>query len=112
MSTPPIRLIATLLVGSQLMPAGLPLFCDQVRRGAPADCEQQMAPEHHGPSLGTLTSSTSCTNSAFCPTHVNAVPALNVSVGIFAQLSDVVGSRIADFSPADPQAPLPPPPQA
>jgi hypothetical protein len=112
MNTSLIRLVATLVLGSQLAPMGLPLLCDQVLRGSPADCEQSMATPHHGPSLGVVSTSTSCANSAFCPTHMTAVPTLNTPVAISNQLSNVVASRIAEFSPVDPQAPLPPPPQA
>jgi len=43
-----VRLVATLLLSGQMLPVGLPLLCDQVQRGTPASCEQQMASHRSG----------------------------------------------------------------
>src|SRR6266516_2660502 len=81
-----VRLVATLLLSGQVLPVGLPLLCDQVQRATPASCERQMASHPSGPAVAATTHATPCANSAFC--------------------------AITTFAPADPQPPLPPPPQA
>jgi hypothetical protein len=112
MNTSIVRLVATLLFASQLMPVGLPILCDQVRQAAPTSCEQQMPSAHHSAALVIASAATACTNSALCPTQVTAVPTFSAPVRMSAQMSAFVDSSIADFSPTDPQSPLPPPPEA
>jgi len=53
-----------------------------------------------------------CANSGFCATSLTAVIALAGSVLVSAGASHTVGFGLATFDPADPQPPLPPPPQA
>jgi hypothetical protein len=104
-----VRLIATLLLSGQVLPVGLPLLCDQVQRGTPANCEQQMASHPFGPVVAATTHASPCANSAVCATAVIAPSgAASVSVGE----SHIVGFGVSTFAPADPQPPLPPPPQA
>src|SRR2546428_13946400 len=68
-----IRVIAMLLLSGEMLPVGLPLLCDQVQRGTPASCEQQMASHRSGPGIGAITHATPCANSAFCAPTVTAV---------------------------------------
>jgi len=107
-----VRLIATLLLGGQMLPVGLPLLCDQVQRATPADCDQQMASHTAGPIVAATTHATPCANSPFCATASSAVVALGETVPVFARESHLVVFGLPTFVPADPQPPLPPPPQA
>ncbi len=107
-----VRLVATLLLSGQMLPVGLPLLCDEVQRGTPASCEQQMAPHPSWPVVAATTHATPCANSAFCAITVPAVVALGGAVSVSARESHIVGFGVSIFAPADPQAPLPPPPQA
>ena len=107
-----VRLVATLLLSGQTVPVGLPLLCEQVQRGTPASCEQQMASHPHGPSVAATTHATACANSAFCAITAPAVVALGGAGSVSVGESHLVGFGVATFAPADPQAPLPPPPQA
>ena len=101
-----------LLLSGEMLPVGLPLLCDQVQRGTPASCEQQMASHRSGPGIGAITHATPCANSAFCATTVTAVVTLGGTVSVPARESHNVGFGVSTLAPADPQAPLPPPPQA
>ena len=107
-----VRLVATVLLSGQMLPVGLPLLCDQAQRGTAANCDQQMASHPSGPAVGATTHATTCANAAFCATTPTAVVALGGAVSVSAGESHVVGFGIATFAPADPQPPLPPPPQA
>ncbi len=107
-----LRLVATLLLSGQLLPLGLPLLCDQVRLGKAAGCAQQMAARPSALALGAVTDSTPCANSAFCATTATAVVALRREVSASAGPSHPVGFGVLTLIPADPLAPLPPPPQA
>jgi hypothetical protein len=107
-----VRLVATLLLSSQMLPVGLPLLCDQAQRGTSADCQQQMASHRSGPAVDATTDATPCANSAFCATTATAVVALGGAVSVSVGESHIVGFGISTFAPADPQPPLPPPPQA
>ena len=111
MSISLIRFVAILVLSAQALPAGLPLLCRQVAR-AQDDCGQEMAMQHRGQSFNAATTSTSCADSAFCPTNVTAVPALNDAGVVSTAVSRFITQRVADFTPTDPPAPLPPPPQA
>ena len=106
-----VRLVATLLLSGQMLPVGLPLLCDQVQR-APASCEQQMASHPYGPAVDATSHAAPCANSAFCAITAPAVVALGGAVSVSARESHVVGLGVPTLAPADPQAPLPPPPQA
>jgi hypothetical protein len=107
-----VRLVATLLLSGQMLPVGLPLLCDQVQRGTPANCDQQMASHRSGPVVDVTAHTTPCANSAFCATTATAVVALGGAVSVSAGESHIVVIGISTFAPADPQPPLSPPPQA
>jgi len=98
-----IRVIATLLLSGQMLPVGLPLLCDQVQRGTSATCEQRMASVPSGAAVEATTHATPCANPAFCAITGNAVSTRECHIVCFG---------LSTFVPADPQAPLPPPPQA
>ena len=107
-----VRLVTTLLLSGQMLPVGLPLLCGQVQRATPANCEQQMASHPHGLAVGATTHATPCANAAFCAITAPAVVALGGAVSVPARESHIVGFGVSTLAPADPQAPLPPPPQA
>jgi len=107
-----VRLVATLLLSGQMLPLGLPLLCDQVQRAAPASCEQRMASHPHGPAVAATTHATPCANPALCAITANAVLSLNAPISVSTRESHVVSFGLSTFVPADPQPPLPPPPQA
>ena len=107
-----VRLVARLLLSGQMLPVGLPLLCDQVQRATPASCEQQMASHRSGPAVGVMTHDAPCANPAFCAITAPAVVTLGGAVSASARESHIVGLGVSTLAPADPQAPLPPPPQA
>src|SRR6266581_414560 len=107
-----VRLVAMLLLSGQVLPVGLPLLCDQVQRATSASCEQQMASHPSEPVVVATTHATPCANSAFCATAATAVIAPSGAVAVSVGESHMVGFGVSTFAPADPQAPLPPPPQA
>ena len=107
-----VRLVATLLLSGQMLPVGLPLLCDQVQRATSANCDQQMASHMSGPVVAATTHASPCGNSAFCATAASAVVALGGPVSLSAGESHILGFGVSTLAPADPQAPLPPPPQA
>src|SRR5947208_12120054 len=107
-----IRVIATLLVSGQMLPVGLPLLCDQVQRATSANCDQQMASHLSGPVVAATTHATPCANPAFCAITAPAVVAFGGTVSVSARESHIVGLGVSTLAPADPQAPLSPPPQA
>ncbi len=112
MSSPASRIVTTFVLALQLSASGLPLLCKQIRASAPADCERQMASSHGGAALTAPSDSAPCSNSALCPTQITAVPTFSVPVEISTQEQHSLSFRVAEFAPADPQPPLPPPPQA
>ena len=105
------RLVATLLLSGQILPVGLPLLCNQVQRATPASC-QQMASHPSGPVVAATTDASPCANSAFCAITANAVLSLNAAISVPTRESHIVSFGLPTFVPADPQPPLPPPPQA
>jgi len=107
-----VRFVATLLLSGQMLPLGLPLLCDHLQRGTPANCEQQMASHPSGLALDVTTHATPCANSALCATTASAVVAFGGAVSVSAGESHIVGFGVATLVPADPLAPVPPPPQA
>ena len=107
-----IRVIATLLLSGQMLPVGLPLLCEQVQRGMTANCEQQMASHPSGPVVDVTAHAAPCANPAFCAITANAVLSLNARISVSPRESHIVSFGLATFVPADPQPPLPPPPQA
>ncbi len=107
-----VRVVATLLLSGQMLPVGLPLLCDQVQRATPANCDQQMASDPSGPAVDATSHAALCANSAFCATTATAVVALGGAVSVSARESHIVGFGVSTFAPADPRAPIPPPPQA
>ena len=106
------RLVATLVLSGQLQSAGLPLLCNQARQGTRADCAQQMQSTSSGPAIGAATQSTPCANPVLCATAPTGALTLSAAVSVSARESHIVTFRVATFDPADPQPPLPPPPQA
>ena len=107
-----VRLVATLLLSGQMLPVGLPLLCDQVQRATSANCDQQMASHMSGPVVAATTHATPCANSAFCAITASAVLSLNARISVSTRESHIVSFGLSTFIPADPQPPLPPPPQA
>src|SRR5438093_2074375 len=107
-----LRLVATLLLSSQMLPLGLPLLCDQVQRATSATCEQQMASHASGPAIDGTSDAAPCANSAFCAITATAVVTPGAVVSGSARESHIVGFGISTLAPADPQPPLSPPPQA
>jgi len=107
-----VRLVATLLVSGQVLPVGLPLLCGQVKRGTAANCEQQTASHPSGPVVDATAHAAPCANPAFCAITANAVLSLNARIFVSTRESHIVSFGLATFVPADPQPPLPPPPQA
>src|SRR2546425_10021456 len=107
-----IRVIATLLLSGQTLSVGLPLLCDQVQRATPANCGQQMASHRSGPAVAATTHATPCANPAFCAITASAVLVVNAPIFVSVRESYVVGVGVSTLAPADPQPPLPPPPQA
>src|SRR5712692_7553345 len=112
MKLSPVRLVAALLLSGQMVPIGLPLLCNQIQRATSANCEQRMASHPSGPAVDAATRGTLCSSSAFCATTATAVVALGGTVSVSAGESHVVGFGISTLVPADPLAPLSPPPQA
>ena len=106
-----VRLVAMLLLSGQMLPVGLPLLCKQAQRATPANCEQPMPSHKSGPAVD-VTQATTCANSALCAAPATAVVTFAVVASISASESHFVGYGITTFAPADPQPPLPPPPQA
>ena len=107
-----IRVIATLLLSGQMLPVGLPLLCGQVQRATPANCEQQMASHPSGPAVAATTHATPCANPAFCAVTASAALAVNAPISVSVTESYLVSVGVSTLAPADPQPPLPPPPQA
>ena len=112
MKVSPVRLVATILLGGQFLPAGLPLLCVQGSRGTAVDCTQQMPAQTAASTLGTGTQPAPCTNSLLCATTTTAVVVPGGTVSISVGESRFVGLGVSTFATADPQPPLPPPPQA
>ena len=107
-----VRFLAIVLLSGQILPVGLPLLCKQAQRATPANCEQQMPSHQSGPAVTLATHATPCATSALCATAATAVVTLGVAASVSARESHFVGYGISTFAPADPQPPLPPPPQA
>src|SRR6266705_231071 len=107
-----VRVVATLLLSGQMLPVGLPLLCDQVQRATSANCDQQMASHMSGPVVAATTHATPCANSAFCAITAPAALAVNAPISVSVRESHLVNVGVSTFAPADPRAPIPPPPQA
>src|SRR5579859_1195997 len=107
-----VRLVATILLSGQFLPAGLPLLCTQASRGTPTDCTQQMPRQPSGAVLGAGSQPAPCANSLLCATTATALVAVGGTVYIAVEESHVAGLGAPPFATADPQPPLPPPPQA
>lgn len=105
-----VRIVATLLLSGQILSVGLPLFCHQAQR-ASANCEQRMESHRSRPAVDVTTQATPCANPAFCAITAPAVVALAGAVTVSGRESHMVGCGISTLAPADPQPPLPPPPQ-
>src|SRR5881392_3447235 len=82
-----VRLVATLLLSGQMLPVGLPLLCDQVQRGTPASCEQQMTSHRSGPAVAATTHASPCANPAFCAVTAPAVVTLGGTASVSSRES-------------------------
>ena len=71
-----------------------------------------MASHLSGPAVAATTHAAPCANSAFCAITAPALVTLGGTVSVSARESHIVGFGVSTLAPADPQAPLPPPPQA
>ena len=107
-----VRLVATLVLSGQILSLGLPLLCDQVQRATSANCDQQMTSQQSGPTVDATSHAAPCANSAFCAITAPAVVTIGGAVSTSARESHIAGFGVSTLAPADPQAPLPPPPQA
>ena len=107
-----VRLVATLLLSGQMLPVGLPLLCDQAQRAPSSNCEQQMASPRSAPAVDATTHAAPCANPAFCAITATAVLSLNARISVSTRESHIVSFSLSTFVPAEPQPPLPPPPQA
>ena len=107
-----VRLVATLLLSGQMLPVGLPLLCGQVQRAAPASCDQQMASHPSGSVVDVTAHDSPCANPAFCAITATAALSLKARISVSARESRIVSFALSTLAPADPQTPLPPPPQA
>ena len=112
MSTTPLRLIAALLLGGQLLSLGLPLLCKSVHPVAIAGCEQSMGPRSKGPAVAAATDQAVCANPAFCAVTPTAI-AGDLAVALAPSAVHRAALPVAPpINPGDPPAPLSPPPQA
>jgi hypothetical protein len=110
MSVMTAKLSAILLLSAQILPLGLPLVCEQVMQPA-SHCEQPTAP------VGAVTLDAdpvtpSCMESALCPTHVTAVPALAATRLVLTSDGPLAGAVPEILTPLASQSPLLPPPKA
>jgi hypothetical protein len=101
-----LKSVAIVVLSLHLLPLGLPLFCE-----TDDHCDQQM-PMSTGPSLDLASNATTCATSLFCATMATAAIVLSTPVSVSVSDSYVVAFDVLTFAPADPQPPLPPPPQA
>src|SRR5258708_10082893 len=106
------KFVAALLLSGQMLSVGLPVLCRQAQRMTSANCGQQMASRRSGPAVAATTPPTPCANSAFCATTAPAAVVLAGAAAASAGESHIVAFGTSTFAPADPQPPLPPPPQA
>jgi len=108
MRTSVLRFVAIVVLSLQLMPLGLPLFCDTDRR-----CDGQMPMSMpSGPTVDQTSNATDCATSVFCAVMGGAALILSTPVSVSASDSYVVAFDVSTFARFDPQPPPPPPPQA
>ena len=107
-----VRTIGAIVLSGQLLPVGLPLVCEPVQRVASQGCEQPMAAPTASPAVSMASEPVPCPNPAFCAVSATAAPVFGRVVAVAMSESHLTGSALTTFVPADPQAPLPPPPQA
>ena len=105
------RIVAVAALTGQLLPVGLPLLCGQVQQRTPSNCEQQM-PTSAGADFQAESHALPCANTAFCATTATATLGIAGSLLVSESVSYALTFEVSPFLPADPQAPLPPPPQA
>ena len=106
-----LRTFAIVVLLLHVLPLSLPFFCDRGAEAASANCEQPM-PTPGGPSLDMVPHAVPCANPAFCAAMGSAAVVLSTSLAVSAIDSYAVAHDVFAFAPTDPQAPLPPPPQA
>ena len=108
MRTSVLRLVAFIVLSLDVMPLGLPFFCDTDRR-----CEGQMPMSMpSGPTIDQTSNATDCATSVFCAVMGTAALILSTPVSVSASDSYVVAFDVSTFAPFDPQSPPAPPPQA
>ncbi len=106
-----LRLAALLILGSQLLPVGLPLLCRQFRQVATAGCGQQM-PSRHSAAVTATSEAGGCAISALCAAPWGPALAHAAVTARSVQPAHVVAFVVLQITSGDPQPPLPPPPQA
>ncbi len=112
MTTIPLRFIAALALGGQLLPLGPPLLCDSASAVSAAGCDQAMPLGSGGGSIAAPTDQSSCANSVFCavtPTAVAGVSAVALAPSAVHRTAPPVAPPL---DAGDPLPPLSPPPQA
>ena len=107
-----VRFLAILMLTGQILPVVLPLLCEQSDLAMPSTCEHQIPAQTSGPAVDLAAPATPCGNPAFCASMTTAVVALSPAVSSSVGESHIVDFAVMTFAPAEPQPPLPPPPQA
>src|SRR5881296_2970206 len=112
MNSTVLRLVATLALGSQVLPVGLPFLCDQFRPVAQGGCNQQMASRHSGAAVAAAHDATPCASSALCATPLTPALTRSAVIAGLVRTAHVVAFGLVTIESGDPQPPLSPPPQA
>ncbi len=95
MRTSVLRFVAIVVLSLQLMPLGLPLFCDTDRR-----CDGQMPMSMpSGPTVDQTSNATDCATSVFCAVMGGAALILSTPVSVSASDS-YVGLRLHPPKPS------------
>lgn len=106
-----VRLVAVFVLALQLQPLALAAACEAAHIRPVTGCGEQMS-HPSAPAVEATIHASPCANAAFCATTPTAVVALGGVVSVAAGESHTVGFGVSTFVPADPRAPVPPPPQA
>src|SRR2546426_4363989 len=105
-----IRAAATFVLVLQLSRLGLPALCPAARP-ASGPCSQAMSSSASGALVTASSQGSSCASTALCAAVPVAVPAPRSVVLTLAAASRTAGRGTQPLIQADPQPPLPPPPQ-
>lgn len=106
------RTAATLLLILQLSQLGLPALCPAARSQPANPCSQAMPSSASGALVTASSQSSWCASAAFCATVPVAAPAPHGAFLTLAAASHSEGRTAQSLIQADPNPPLPPPPQA